>query len=79
MNDPRSLYISEDIEQMMPVNTFEDFNQFKCELPDLEDIGKSLKWFNKKIKPIRFFTEKFNFTFTVKTTIFAKNIHYRFD
>ena len=40
MNDPRSLYISEDIEQMMPVNTFEDFNQFKTELPDLEDIGK---------------------------------------
>ena len=28
-DDPRGLYISEDIEQMMPINSFNDFNQFK--------------------------------------------------
>ena len=42
LSDPRGLYISEDLQQMMPPIDFNDLNQFKKPLPDLEDLEMAL-------------------------------------
>ena len=42
LSDPRGLYISEDLQQMMPPVDFNDLNQFKKPLPDLEDLEMAL-------------------------------------
>ena len=38
LNDPRSIALSEDIEEMMPPNPFDNFEQFRKEVPDLDDV-----------------------------------------
>ena len=38
LNDPRSIALSEDIEEMMPPNPFDNFEQFRKDVPDLDDV-----------------------------------------
>lgn len=38
LNDPRSIALAEDIEEMMPPNPFDDFEQFRKDVPDLDDV-----------------------------------------